>query len=153
MTKEDLKALAEDWIKPEYQIWGYDSHAKALATDYLRLLAQEEARGEVVCEHGTAVDVHCCNCHSGFLFDPHHECPPSMADAAEMLWTVIANVSEGNWTKQTPEWQEAAARWRDYYFAARGDMHRGDSQEPSLSAAKQCDRECQCGYPHTGTAE
>ena len=22
-----------------------------------------------VCEHGTAVDVHCCNCHSGFLFD------------------------------------------------------------------------------------
>lgn len=22
-----------------------------------------------VCEHGTAIDVHCCNCHSGFLFD------------------------------------------------------------------------------------
>ena len=22
-----------------------------------------------VCEHGTALDVHCCNCHSGFLFD------------------------------------------------------------------------------------
>jgi hypothetical protein len=22
-----------------------------------------------VCEHGTACDVHCCNCHSGFLFD------------------------------------------------------------------------------------
>jgi hypothetical protein len=25
--------------------------------------------GDWVCEHGTAVDVHCCNCHSGFLFD------------------------------------------------------------------------------------
>ena len=25
--------------------------------------------GDVVCEHGTAVDVHCCGCHSGFLFD------------------------------------------------------------------------------------
>jgi NAD-dependent SIR2 family protein deacetylase len=25
--------------------------------------------GDVVCEHGTAADVHCCNCHSGFLFD------------------------------------------------------------------------------------
>jgi hypothetical protein len=24
---------------------------------------------EVVCEHGTAMDVHCCDCHSGFLFD------------------------------------------------------------------------------------
>jgi hypothetical protein len=25
--------------------------------------------GDAVCDHGTAVDVHCCNCHSGFLFD------------------------------------------------------------------------------------
>lgn len=25
--------------------------------------------GDWVCEHGTAMDVHCCNCHSGFLFD------------------------------------------------------------------------------------
>jgi hypothetical protein len=27
------------------------------------------AQEGVVCEHGTAMDVHCCNCHSGFLFD------------------------------------------------------------------------------------
>lgn len=33
--------------------------------DDLRL----SARSEPVCEHGTAIDVHCCNCHSGFLFD------------------------------------------------------------------------------------
>lgn len=26
-------------------------------------------RDDVTCEHGTAMDVHCCNCHSGFLFD------------------------------------------------------------------------------------
>jgi hypothetical protein len=25
--------------------------------------------GDTVCEHGTAMDVHCCGCHSGFLFD------------------------------------------------------------------------------------
>jgi hypothetical protein len=24
---------------------------------------------DVVCEHGVAMDVHCCGCHSGFLFD------------------------------------------------------------------------------------
>lgn len=31
-----------------------------------------------VCEHGTAMDVHCCHCHSGFIFDKDHECsdPP-----------------------------------------------------------------------------
>ncbi len=42
----------------------------------------------------------------------------TMADAAEMLWVVLANVSGGDWTQQTPEWQEAAARWRDNYFDA-----------------------------------
>lgn len=41
-----------------------------------------------------------------------------LADAAEMLWIVLANVSDGDWTKQRPEWQEAAARWRDNYFNA-----------------------------------
>ena len=40
-----------------------------------------------------------------------------MQDAAEMLWVVLANVSEGDWTKQAAEWQQAAARWRDNYFA------------------------------------
>lgn len=40
----------------------------------------------------------------------------SMSDAAEMLWTVLANVSGGDWEKQSPEWQGAAARWRDNYF-------------------------------------
>jgi hypothetical protein len=38
--------------------------------------------------------------------------------AAEMLWVVIANVSGSDWSTQTEEWQEAAARWRDAYFAA-----------------------------------
>ncbi len=46
--------------------------------------------------------------------------PPQtqMADAAEMLWVVLANVSGGDWTKQSADWQEYAARWRDNYFAA-----------------------------------
>jgi hypothetical protein len=26
-------------------------------------------QGDAACQHGTAMDVHCCNCHSGFLFD------------------------------------------------------------------------------------
>lgn len=39
--------------------------------------------------------------------------------AAEMLWVVVANVSGGDWPQQSPEWQEAAARWRDNYFFVR----------------------------------
>jgi hypothetical protein len=41
-----------------------------------------------------------------------------LADAGEMLWVVLANVSGGDWTQQSAEWREAAARWRDNYFAA-----------------------------------
>lgn len=39
-----------------------------------------------------------------------------MADVAEMLWIVIANVSGSDWATQNPQWQEAAHRWRDAYF-------------------------------------
>lgn len=28
------------------------------------------ADDDAVCSHGVALDVHCCGCHSGFLFDP-----------------------------------------------------------------------------------
>ena len=39
------------------------------------LRVHETEEGEFVCQHGTAMDVHCCNCHSGFVFDYRHECP------------------------------------------------------------------------------
>ena len=29
----------------------------------------KDDQGDLVCEHGTAADVHCCNCHAGFQFD------------------------------------------------------------------------------------
>jgi hypothetical protein len=29
----------------------------------------QDEQGDWVCQHGTAMDVHCCGCHSGFLFD------------------------------------------------------------------------------------
>lgn len=31
-------------------------------------------------------------------------------------WGIIANAGRGNWTLEHPEWQEAAARWRDTKF-------------------------------------
>jgi len=44
-----------------------------------------------------------------------------MTEKAEELlydaWVVIANVSEGDWEKQTPEWKDAAKRWRDAWHA------------------------------------
>ena len=38
-------------------------------------------------------------------------------DLVEMAWVILANVSEGNWEKQTDEWQEAVVKWRNHYHA------------------------------------
>lgn len=40
----------------------------------------------------------------------------SMRDVAEMFWILLCNVSDGDWTKQSEEWQGAAAKCRDRYF-------------------------------------
>jgi len=43
----------------------------------------------------------------------------TLADAAEALWGVVANVSGGDWTKQDDvKWIEAAGRARDDYHKA-----------------------------------
>lgn len=36
-------------------------------------------------------------------------------------WTIIANAGGGNWEKETADWQEAAAKWRDEYHETLGD--------------------------------
>jgi hypothetical protein len=59
-----------------------------------------------------------------------HEREKALKDAAEMLWVVLANVSGGDWTKQSQEWQEAAARWRDNYFGALASLPPGDAPQP-----------------------
>jgi len=41
----------------------------------------------------------------------------------EMAWGIIANAGGGDWKKETCEWQEAAARWRDDYHATVWPRH------------------------------
>ena len=42
--------------------------------------------------------------------------PPD--DLSYKAWVLLANVSDGDWTKQTPEWQEAVVRWRDEFHTS-----------------------------------
>lgn len=51
-------------------------------------------------------------------------------DLLEFAWGVIANVSGSNWDKQSPEWQDAAKRWRDQYHA-RLDEHVAQNATPA----------------------
>ena len=46
-----------------------------MGTDQCKVVVVVDCYGDHVCEHGVAMDVHCCNCHSGFIFDMDHECP------------------------------------------------------------------------------
>ena len=42
------------------------------------------------------------------------------ADLLESAWAIIANAGGGNWQLESPEWQNAAARFRDEYFRKLG---------------------------------
>jgi hypothetical protein len=76
--------------------------------------------------------------------EPPAQEPPTMADAAEMLWVVLANVSGGDWTKQSQEWQDAAARWRDNYFEA---LRSARSTPPPAERDDISLRYCICADP------
>jgi hypothetical protein len=61
--------------RDQYQFWqGWNAALQRLTTP---TAFHRDDRGDWVCAHGTAADVHCCHCHSGFIFDPEHECPAS----------------------------------------------------------------------------
>lgn len=47
----------------------------------------------------------------------------ALLDAGEMLWVVLANVSDGDWKKQSKDWQDAAARWRDNFHAVAKSLN------------------------------
>lgn len=45
----------------------------------------------------------------------HHEA--LLGDLLATAWAIIANANGGDWDRATPEWKDAALRWRDRYFA------------------------------------
>jgi hypothetical protein len=72
-----------------------------------------------------------------------------LKNAAEMLWVVLANVSGGDWTKQTKEWQEVAARWRDNYFNAisRPEQEQGKEFTDCICYGTDLSGRSVCGVP------
>ncbi len=40
----------------------------------------------------------------------------ALREAADWLWAVVANAGGGDWSKETPEWQEAARKSRDNFL-------------------------------------
>lgn len=66
-------------------------------------------------------------------------------DFAEWGWTIIANVGGGDWEKESPEWREAAARYRDDFHnkirhmlptAALASAQEGAGDLPSVGGRR-----------------
>lgn len=53
--------------------------------------------------------------------------PDPVSDLEESAWGIIATAGNGNWSFEMIDWQDAAARWRDQYFAKLATMEHDDS--------------------------
>lgn len=56
--------------------------------------------------------------------------------ALEAAWGVIANVSEGDWSKQTDEWRGAAERFRDQHWHPWLDRRQARRQKAATIKAR-----------------
>lgn len=77
--------------------------------------AQLDDQGDHVCQHGVAMDVHCCNCHSGFLFDYQHVCEPELPDGA--VGDLLAYGREESDTALTKKDRDAHQFWQGWCSA------------------------------------
>jgi hypothetical protein len=48
---------------------------------------------------------------------------PAVAEAGEMLWVMLANVSLGDWSKQTQEWRHATRKWVDNFHNVAASLN------------------------------
>lgn len=46
----------------------------------------------------------------------------------ETAWTLLANASGGDWTRESKDWQDAAAAWRDQWIASGHPTPNGNAQ-------------------------
>ncbi len=54
-------------------------------------------------------------------------------DLLELAWGIIANAGGGDWEKESKEWQDAAIKWRDNYFATLKQVSREASLQPNTN--------------------
>ena len=59
---------------------GHGPHGSVCLANAFACSCNGQPEHDVVCQHGTAADVHCCGCHSGFLFSETYACVQTGAD-------------------------------------------------------------------------
>ena len=71
------------------------------------------------------------------FFDEQAAALAALRAALDMAWGIIANAGGGDWTKETEEWQAAAARWRDEHWGSVSPSGALPALYAALAAAKE----------------
>lgn len=117
-------------------------------------MPQKQTTGDSYCKcmEKDCTNIHYVDCAKHYIHVQH---VTNFEDAAEMLWFVLANVSGGDWTKQTEEWQKAARRWANNYLSL-ASKDRGVSNIVAKNEENIADEVvsfaislivCECGHP------
>ncbi len=72
--------------------------------------------GDWVCSHGTAMDVHCCNCHSGFQFNEEHcHCTSEGVGAlpTDAIWKLLNEADDEKSKWHASQWSQWFVRLVD----------------------------------------
>lgn len=96
---------------------GERAYAAAMRDTLIRLghhvIAKHQAPQQYDSMSGDACTIPACLATLTVQHTEEEEPRMNDTEALELAWGVIANAGGGDWSKETPEWQEAAARWRD----------------------------------------
>jgi hypothetical protein len=102
MTEYELEAACRDWLKIRpFQ----DEPTLLRLMDFVRFRERKAKIGEQDVERAL-IDA----------LKPVLRQRDEAENGMEIAWGIIANAGGGDWDKETPEWREAAARWRDEYW-------------------------------------
>jgi hypothetical protein len=116
----DHKAVHDQMLHVFAELWGhdYDAHDN-MNQDVIQFRALMATAGLAVVKVGGSGD----------------PADTEMDDLLMSAWGLLANVSEGRWTEQTEEWQEAVVRWRDQFHAHLGDaFHNQPAPEEGIES-------------------
>lgn len=104
-----------DWLEDELRVIVRRLHNEDLDVETKMRLVQDRDRLEARIDEIAA------------LAGGSQDAEATVDDVLMTAWVLLANVSEGDWTQQTEEWQEAVRRWRDEDFHPRLRLAGGSS--------------------------
>lgn len=101
--------------------------------------------GDLVCEHGTAMDVHCCGCHSGFQFNAQDCHCHEGALPTDKIWMLLNEADDHKAAWSSSAWQQWFVRIVDAISQLESDANRRAEYNSGSEDCAICHRATQNG--------